>query len=470
MNQITKTENLNRTVILIVYPIFLELFLQTIIGYIDVMMIGRIGTNELAAIQVCNSPIDTIITIFTAFGIGCTALVTRYVGAEDNENVKRCIGQTILISFVVSVITFIIFNLFRRQVLILMGADENIIDSADTYIKYVSYSIPCLIFSTLMYGLIRGIGNTKIPMYINTIQNIIHLILNFFFIYGTRTIFIFNKWEISIPGLNMGIKGAAISTLISRIWCVIGILAYYGIIKKTKIPKKYLKPDKGMLKSIMNIGFPASFEQMIFKGGMLTFTRIVVSLGNVSLAAHAVAETAEMVSYLPGLAFQIATITLAGQFLGAGKPDIAESSVKKTDMLARIFMGSVGLLFILVPGMFVKLFTTDNEVIRLASTVLRIEGFSQIFLARFYVYGGLLRGTGNTKDVLITSFIGVWGIRLVVCAVAVYFFNAGLVGAWVAMFLDLFTRAFIITAKVKKGNWKRELLNRSVLQQERSEI
>jgi Na+-driven multidrug efflux pump len=142
MNQITKTENLNRTVILIVYPIFLELFLQTIIGYIDVMMIGRIGTNELAAIQVCNSPIDTIITIFTAFGIGCTALVTRYVGAEDNENVKRCIGQTILISFVVSVITFIIFNLFRRQVLILMGADENIIDSADTYIKYVSYSIP----------------------------------------------------------------------------------------------------------------------------------------------------------------------------------------------------------------------------------------------------------------------------------------------------------------------------------------
>jgi Na+-driven multidrug efflux pump len=203
---------------------------------------------------------------------------------------------------------------------------------------------------------------------------------------------------------------------------------------------------------------------------MLTFTRIVVSLGNVSLAAHAVAETAEMLSYLPGLAFQIATITLAGQFLGAGKPDIAESSVKKTDMLARIFMGSIGLLFILIPGMFVKLFTTDNEVIRLASTVLRIEGFSQIFLARFYVYGGLLRGTGNTKDVLITSFIGVWGIRLVVCAVAVYFFNAGLVGAWVAMFLDLFTRAFIITAKVKKGNWKRELLNRSVLQQERSEI
>ncbi|HOJ12679.1 MAG TPA: MATE family efflux transporter, partial [Clostridiales bacterium] len=308
MNQITKTENLNRTVIFIVYPIFLELFLQTIIGYIDVIMIGRIGTNELAAIQICNSPIDTIITIFTAFGIGCTALVTRYVGAEDNENVKRCIGQTILISFVVSTITFIIFNLFRRQVLTLMGADENIIDSADTYIKFISYSIPCLIFSTLMYGLIRGIGNTKIPMYINIIQNIIHLILNFFFIYGTRSIHISSKWKINIPGLDMGIKGAAISTLISRIWCVIGILTYYGIIQKTIIPKKYLKPDKGMLKSIMNIGFPASFEQMIFKGGMLTFTRIVVSLGNVSLAAHAVAETAEMVSYLPGLAFQIATI------------------------------------------------------------------------------------------------------------------------------------------------------------------
>jgi len=146
---------------------------------------------------------------------------------------------------------------------------------------------------------------------------------------------------------------------------------------------------------------------------MLGFTRIVVSLGSISLAAHAVAKTAEMVSYLPGMAFQIATITLAGQFLGKGKHDIAELSVKRTDMLARIFMRSFGVLFIIIPEMFVKSFTTDKEVIQLASTVLRIEGFSQIFLARFYVYGGLLRGIG----------------------------------------------AFIIMAKTKKGKWKRELLN-----------
>ena len=110
MEQLTKTKNLDRTIILLVYPVFLELFLQTIIGYIDVIMIGRLGTQELAAIQVCNSPIDTIITIFTAFGIGCTALLTRYAGAEDKENINRCIGQTILISIAVSFITFIIFN------------------------------------------------------------------------------------------------------------------------------------------------------------------------------------------------------------------------------------------------------------------------------------------------------------------------------------------------------------------------
>ncbi|NMB98172.1 MAG: MATE family efflux transporter [Clostridiaceae bacterium] len=458
MEQLTKTKNLDRTIILLVYPVFLELFLQTIIGYIDVIMIGRLGTQELAAIQVCNSPIDTIITIFTAFGIGCTALLTRYAGAEDKENINRCIGQTILISIAVSFITFIIFNFFRYQVLILMGAAEDIIDSADTYMKYVSYSIPGLIFCTMMYGLIRGMGNTKVPMYINIIQNIMHLFLNFFLIYDTRSVSILNKWEINIPGLNMGIKGAAISTLISRNWCVIGLLVYYAIIKKIKLSGKYLKFDKGMMKSIIIVGLPASLEQLIFKGGMLGFTRIVVSLGSISLAAHAVAETAEMISYLPGLAFEIVTLTLAGQFLGAGMLETAELSAKKTDRLARIFMGSFGLLFIIIPGIFVKLFTTDKEVIQLASTVLRIEGFSQVFLARFYVYGGFLRGTGNTKDVLITSFIGVWTVRLVACAIAVYLFNAGLVGAWIAMFLDLFIRAIIITSKIKSENWKRQVI------------
>ena len=114
-------------------------------------------------------------------------------------------------------------------------------------------------------------------MYINIIQNIMHLFLNFFLIYDTRSVSILNKWEINIPGLNMGIKGAAISTLISRNWCVIGLLVYYAIIKKIKLSGKYLKFDKGMMKSIIIVGL-ASLEQLIFKGGMLGFTRIVVSL------------------------------------------------------------------------------------------------------------------------------------------------------------------------------------------------
>ncbi len=455
MDQIVKTRNLNRTVMILVFPIFLELLLQTVVGYVDVIMIGRFGTKELATIQICNSPVNTVIGIFIAFSIGCTALITRYTGAEDKENVNRCIGQTILISFTISVIVFIVFFFFRRNILILMGAAEEVMDYAETYIRIISYSIPSLVFSTLMYGIIRGMGNTKIPMYINIVQNIINVILNFYFIYEARSVTISNNWAINLPGLNMGIKGAAIATLISRIWCVIGILIYYGIINKTTIQKKYLRPDKSMLKSIMRIGLPASFEQMIFRGGMLVFTRIVVTLGSVSLASHAVAETAEMISYLPGTAFQIAVITLVGQFLGAKKPDTAELCIKKIDMMARGFMGCLGLLFIAVPQMFVQLFTTDMEVIMLASTVLRIEGFSQVFLARFYVYAGVLRGAGKTKDVMEISIIGVWCIRIVICAIAVFILDRGLVGAWIAMFLDLFTRALIITVKKKKGEWKK---------------
>jgi len=456
MGQIVKTKNLDRTIMILVFPVFIELLLQTLVGYIDVIMIGRLGTNELATIQICNSPVNTVIAIFTAFSIGCTALITRYTGNGDKDNVDKCIGQTIIISVIISFLLFIVFYFFRHSILVLMGAEEDIAANADMYIKIISFSIPCLVFSTLMYGLIRGMGNTKIPMYINVVQNIIHLILNFYFIYGTRSVTLFDRWVIELPGLNLGIKGAAISTLISRIWCVFGILGYYGFINKTVIPRRYFKPDKGMLKSIMRIGLPASFEQMIFKVGMLLFMRFIISLGSVAVASHAVAETAEMLSFLPGSAFQIVAITLTGQFLGAGMADSAELSVKKVDRLARIFMGGIGLLFVITPRLFTSLFSTDEEVISLASTVLRIEGFAQIFLARFFVYAGVLRGIGRTKDVLVTSIIGVWCVRLVVCAIAVFVFKAGLVGAWVAMFLDLFIRAIIITGKTKKYDWKKE--------------
>ncbi|HHW98135.1 MAG TPA: MATE family efflux transporter, partial [Firmicutes bacterium] len=185
------------------------------------------------------------------------------------------------------------------------------------------------------------------------------------------------------------------------------------------------------------------------------YTRIVSGLGTLAYAAHTIAINVESLSFMPGFGFSIAATTLIGQNLGANRPDVAERSGYESVKIGMLFMGAVGLILFFFPGVFVRLYTDDPEVTRMAVQVLRIVAISQPPMAAAFIFAGGLRGAGDTRWVMIITSASVWIVRLGLAYLLAITLNWQLVGAWIAMTVELFVRGTAIALRYRTGRWKK---------------
>lgn len=449
---VINTKNLNRTIWKMSLPIMLQMLLQSLLGFIDMGMTGRLGSETIAGISIANTVTISLIIIGNAFSISGQVLVTRYVGAKEVEKTKLSMGQNIVISLIVSIIIFIIFKIWGMGILIFMGAEGNALKISYDYLRVINYSIPATMISTMLFSFSRGMGNTKMPFYISVVMNILHFILNVFLIFEAQKYSIFG-FQFQIPGMGLKAVGAAIATSISNVASIIMVIYYYIIIQPLKLKIEHFKPNKDELKNVISLGGPAALEAFFVRFAFIIYTKIIMSLGTVSMAAHSVANTAESISFMPGYAFGTVVITFVGQFLGAKQIDKAKESMMRIDKISMLAMGTFGFIFVIYPQIFIRLFSNEKQVIELASTVLRIEGLAQIFFSRFNIYGGVLKAFGETKKVLYVSIIGLWGIRIPLTLLFIKVFKMNLIGAWIPMFLDYVVKGIIVTLMVKKVDW-----------------
>jgi putative MATE family efflux protein len=211
--------------------------------------------------------------------------------------------------------------------------------------------------------------------------------------------------------------------------------------------------DIAILKRILNVGIPAGMEQGVMRVGQLAFTMILSSLGTVAYAAHRIAMQAESLSFMPGFGFALAATSLVGQALGAGDPQEAEHVGLEAARIAACGMGLMGLLFLVFPRALVSVFTSDEAVIAHSAVVIRIVAVSQPFMATHMVLAGGLRGAGDTRTVMLVSLVGICGVRLALASLLVYL-GYGLVGAWIAMSIDLIIRGSLLYWRFRHGGWK----------------
>lgn len=464
-NKITNTRNLNETIIILIIPVIFEMLLETAIGYVDVSMLGRFNTSYLPATAISNSLIFTCLVLANAFSLGGTVLVSKYIGGQNELKRNQVIGQTISLGIIFSIIFCFIFYYFSDNFLKLMGARDTseaaIFTLAKEYMSVMTFTIPVLMFRQMFVGILRGMGKTKVPMFLSGMNIILNLIFNTIFIFENISIF-----NITVHTFGLGIKGAAIATLLSRGIALIILIIYFIKIAKFNIKIKDFIFNKEITSGIFSVGVPTAIEMMIFRLGMMYYLSMVNSLGKVSVAAHVVANECESISYMPGSAFNVVIVTLVGQFIGAKKYDLAKECIKKTDKMAILFMGTMGLLFLVVPFLFVRIFTSDPEVINLACKVLRIQALSQVFYARFNVYSGLMRTIGKSTQIFCVTTSSVWCVRILVTYILINFTTFGLIGAWIAMFLDYVYRAVFLTilGKINTRKVFNENKNKQILQ------
>ena len=436
-NYFVENRKLIKNIFQITLPAVFDLLAQTLIMALDMKMVSSLGPSAISSVGVGTAGMYALIPALIAVATGTTALLSRAYGADNKLDGKKAFVQSFFIAVPLGIILTIIFLLFSEQIINLVGnaKDMNLSD-AILYQNMTVIGFPFLGVSIATFYAFRAMGENKIPMIGNTLALVLKVILNFLLIY-------LFKW---------GIFGAALSTTLTRLFSAIFSIYLVFWSKKNwiSLELKDLKFDYFTSKRILKVGIPAAVEQLGLRIGMLIFEMMVISLGNLSYAAHKIALTAESISFNLGFAFSFAASALVGQELGKGSSQKALKDGYICTIIAMIVMSTFGLLFFIMPQFLVSLFTNDKDVIELSTMALKIVSICQPFSGASMV----LAGAGDTKSVLLITYLGIFLVRIPITYLFLDVLNFGLAGAWIVMTIDLVIRSSLAFYIFRRGKWK----------------
>jgi putative MATE family efflux protein len=334
------------------------MFLVSLTGIADMIQVGRLGPAAITTVGLTNQPMMLLQAVFQALNVGTTALVARFIGMGRGKEASDTLKQTFYVTILLGVILSLFAGTCGSYILRFMGAEPDVVAIGTPYFRVVGFGFIFSAVGMAVASALRGAGDTKTPMTINLVANLVNIVFNAILIWG---LFGFPKW---------GVFGAGVATTFSR---VIAAVWFVVVAMKGEKPlkldlKERYKPDMQILSKIYYIGFPAAIEQLVLRTGQIFFTKVVSSLGTVTFAAHQVALNILNLTFMPGQAFATASTTLVGQYLGAERPNDAErcaNTSRNMAMVIGVFMAFVFLFF----GKYIAwLYTADMAVVLVCST------------------------------------------------------------------------------------------------------
>ncbi len=440
-------------IVALAWPTMLEQLLQTAVQYIDTAMVGSLGTQATAAVGATSTVNWLIGSTISAIGVGFLAFISQSMGAGKPEQAKKASGQAVTAVLAVGVFFTLLTVALHKQVPVWMQVDQSIQALAARYF-FIVYTPMLFRTANIIFGtVLRAVGDTKTPMVVGLIVNLINVILNFLLIYPTRTVNFFGA-ALVLPGAGLGVEGAAIASAVSYVFGGIAITQRLWRHRDISPRGQSLLPDMQVLKPCLRVALPNMFQRFATSLGYVAFASMINALGEVSTAAHTIANTVESAFYIPGWGMQTAAATLAGNAWGA-KDEKKLQSLMRTVLPLEIglMIISGGLLFLFAPQL-MRLFSDDAEVISLGTTVLRMVAVSEPFYGVPIVIEGIMQGIGNTVQPFIFNVLGMWCARIAGTFVCTQLLDWGLVGAWGCMIAHNLLLFVLFTAAYLTGKWK----------------
>lgn len=441
------------TVFALALPTMLEQLMHTAVQYVDTAMVGSLGTQASAAVGSTSTVGWLVGSSLSALGVGFLSYIARSMGAGDKEKCRRASAQAVLAVLVAGVLFTVLTLSLCPIVPVLMQVDPDIRDVAATYFFIVYTPMLFRAASIIFGGVLRGAGDTKTPMRVGILVNIINVVLNFLLIYPTRTLAL--PWfDLFVPGAGLGVIGAALASAVS--FAAGGIAITVAVFKHPVISPRgqKLRPDKEILRPCLKVAMPNMAQRFATSLGYVVFASMINSLGDISTAAHGFANTVESAFYIPGYGMQAAAATLAGNCVGAkdkGKLKDLGKLMLVCEVLLMIVSG--GLLFLLARPM-MCIFSSDPEVISLGTTVLRMVALSEPFYGVTIITEGMMQGVGNTKTPFFFNVLGMWGMRIFGTFLCLWLLpNPTLVATWVCMIAHNLALFCMFSIYYKKGKW-----------------
>ena len=420
------------TILALAWPTMLEQLMQTAVQYIDTAMVGTLGTQATAAVGATTTVNWLINSSISALGVGFLAFIAQAYGAGDKKAASKAVSQAVLVTLIVgSFFTALTLSL-SGLIPVWMQVDEPIRDLASQYF-FILYLPMLPRTATIIFGTaLRAAGDTKTPMKVGILVNIVNVVLNFLLIYPTRTLNIFGC-QFLMPGAGWGVTGAAAASAIA--FLLGGIQITVALWRHPMISPKgcSLKPDGEILKPCLKVAMPNMLQRFGTSLGYVAFAAMINSLGEVATAAHTIANTVESAFYIPGYGMQTAAATLAGNAYGAkDKQRMKDLTAMFIPIEIGLMILSGGALFFAARGL-VDIFSDSADVILLGATVLKMVALSEPFYGFSIIIEGMMLGIGNTKRPFAYNILGMWGVRIVGTFICTQFLHLGLVAAWGCM-------------------------------------
>jgi len=437
------TGSLNRAVVLLAIPMVLEMALESLFAVVDVFWVGRLGANAVATVGLTESLLSLIFAVGFGLGLSTTAMVARRVGEKDPKGAATAGVQAIFIGLATSLAFGIPSYLYAPRLLRVMGASPEIVALGSGYARIALGGCGAIVMLFLNNAIFRGAGDAAMAMRLLWVSNIINLLLDPCLIFG---------WG---PFPRLGVTGAALATLTGR---SIGVLyQFYRLLRGTErihILVSQVRVNAGVLLRLLRVSLTGILQFAIADVSWIALVRIVSVFGAAALAGYTIAIRILIFVLLPSWGLSNAAATLVGQNLGANQPERAEQSVWRTGLYNVLFLGAVGVFFVIAAEPVIRLFTNDPAVLPLAVACLRILSYGNVGYAYGMVMLQAFNGAGDTVTPTIVNLFGFWLLEIPLAYVLAIRGKFGTTGVYYSIVI---AEAAIAAAGVlifRRGRWK----------------
>lgn len=432
----------NRMIRSLLIPVVLEQLLNSIMGTADTMMVSNVGSAAISAVSLVDSINILVIQAFSALAAGGAIVCAQYIGQQNQERANESARQVLFIITLISIVVSAICLGFKKPLLRLIfgSVEADVMRASEIYFFYTALSFPFIALYDAAASIFRAQDNTKGPMTISMISNIMNIVGN----------------AIMIWGFHMEVAGAAIATLISRIFCALVVLIQLRRDRQPIVVRDYLKirPDWPMIGRILGIGIPSGVENSMFQLGKLAIQSTVSTLGTVAIAAQAMTNILENLNGIAGIGVGVGLMTIVGQCMGANRKDEAVYYIKKLSVIAEVtIIVSCLLVFILTRPVTMLGGMEKTSVDMCWHMVMWITIVKPIMWVLAFVPAYGLRAAGDVKFSMISSCAVMWLCRFCLSVLLIRGLGFGPMGVWIGMFADWTVRAVLFTWRFHSRKW-----------------
>lgn len=434
----------NRMIRNLLIPVVLEQLLNSIMGTADTMMVSNVGSAAISAVSLVDSINVLVIQAFSALAAGGAIVCAQYIGQRNKEKANESARQVLFIITAISVAVSLICLVFQKPLLRLIfgSVEAEVMRASDIYFFYTALSFPFIAAYDSAASIFRAQDNTRGPMTISMISNVMNIAGN----------------AIMIWVFHMGVAGAALSTLISRIFCAVVVLIQLRKEREGQeiVVRDYFKirPNWSMIKRILGIGIPSGVENSMFQLGKLAIQSTVSTLGTAAIAAQAMTNILENLNGIAAIGVGVGLMTIVGQCLGAGRKDEAVYYIKKLCVIAEIVVLTSCLIVFALTKPVTILGGMEKESADMCfHMVMWITIMKPLVWTMAFVPGYGLRAAGDVKFSMITSCCTMWACRFCLCVFLIRVMGFGPMGVWIGMFADWTVRSIIFTWRFHSRKW-----------------